>query len=65
MRKSALIGFVGLMVAAFLAWRVLGHDTPRGQAPLTALMQENLSKFEDDFNKSADEVRVLVLLSPT
>jgi hypothetical protein len=65
MRKSIVFGLVGVVVAALLAWRVLGHQTPKGQAPLTNLTQDTLGKFESDFNRSADEIRVLVLLSPT
>ena len=65
MRKSIVFGLIGAVVATFLAWRVLGHETPKGQAPLTSLTQDSLSKFESDFNKSDDEIRVLVLLSPT
>ena len=65
MRKSIVFGLVGVVVAVFLAWRVLGHETPKGQAPLTNLTQDTLGKFESDFNKSNDEIRVLVLLSPT
>jgi hypothetical protein len=65
MRKSIVFGSIGVVVAAFLAWRVLGHETPKGQAPLTNLTQDTLGKFESDFNKSDDEIRLLVLLSPT
>ena len=65
MRKSVSLALVGFCVAAFLGWRASGHHTPKGQAPLTNLTQDNLSRFESDFNDSADGIRVLVLLSPT
>jgi len=38
---------------------------PRGQPPLVSLTADNLTGLRDAFNAAKDEVRVMVLLSPT
>ena len=65
MKKGTFVALVGLLVAALLAWRVLGHQTPKRQPPLTYLTGENLGSFEAAFNNAADETRMLLLLSPS
>lgn len=62
---KATVAVIGLVVAALLAWRVLGHSTPRGQPPLVDLSADTLNQFESAFNNSSGEVRVVALLSPT
>jgi len=42
-----------------------GHTAPPTQPALVDLTSETLSKIENAFNDSKDDVRVLVLLSPT
>jgi len=63
--KSAVIIGLAILVAAIVGWRLLGHNTPKGQPPLTSLTQANLNDFERDFNASPESIRVLALLSPT
>ena len=42
-----------------------GHATPSEQAPLASITQRSFSSFKEEFNDSADRVRLVVLLSPT
>jgi len=64
MKNAVMIGSA-VLLAAVVGWRLLGHNTPKGQAPLTDLTQANLNDFEREFNESTDSIRVLALLSPT
>jgi hypothetical protein len=64
-RRTVIIGVLGL-VAAVLAWQVFGsRRVPQGQPPLTDVTENNFSQFENSFDRSAQQVRVLALLSPT
>jgi hypothetical protein len=40
-------------------------SAPSGQPPLVSLGPADISRFDADFNAACDQVRVLVLLSPT
>jgi len=42
-----------------------GGQAPPGQAPLESLTTGNLSDIKNAFNAAQDNVRVLLLLSPT
>jgi hypothetical protein len=65
MRRNRLVGLIAFLVIAFFAWWILGHATPKGQPTLMNITQENLTEFERDFDNSGDQVRVLLLFSPT
>jgi hypothetical protein len=64
-RKHVVIGGLGL--ALFLVFYYLygGSTVPEGQRPLVGLNSSNLGSLKNDFNASADTVRLLVLVSPT
>jgi hypothetical protein len=42
-----------------------GHQTPVGQPPLERLTTQNVAELRNAFNAAKDDVRVLLLLSPT
>jgi hypothetical protein len=42
-----------------------GSTVPNGQPPLVRLTDSNFSSLKDRFNRSANSVRVIVMLSPT
>jgi hypothetical protein len=60
--------FIALL-AAFLgafAWYLWAErHTPAGQSPLATLDATSLDTLRGEFNGHADEVRILILLSPT
>ena len=51
-----------VIVAAALYYFLAGSQTPAGQPPLAAM---NLAALKADFNRAADQTRIIVLLSPT
>jgi hypothetical protein len=66
MRKGLLIGALVLTPFALLWYFYLGpRNTPANQAPLAELNAGSLATFQAEFNRAADEVRVVLLLSPT
>jgi len=60
---------VTAMLAALLVGALLyfhgGSQAPPGQPPLQSLTAQNVTEIENAFNAAKDDVRVLVLLSPT
>ena len=61
--------FVGAIPVALLAAAVLypyrGGQTPAGQPPLKSLSAQSVGEIKNEFNAATDDVRVLLLLSPT
>ena len=54
------------LIAAAAAWyRLAPGHAPPGQVPLVTLDAAALATLKADFNRSADETRVILLLSPT
>jgi hypothetical protein len=65
-RSIVIVSSVVLLLALGLALLYLGsHATPDKQEALSDLNVENLNEFKDRFNRSADEPRIILLLSPT
>jgi hypothetical protein len=65
MRRIGPLFFLLLMIGA-VGWYLLpGHKTPAQQRPLSDLNDLSLPRFKADFNSSAAELRVVILLSPT
>jgi hypothetical protein len=59
------VGLVAVVLLT-LAQRQLGrHDAPAGQPLLAHLDAGSLDTLRADFNRAADEARIIVLLSPT
>ena len=60
---------VGAIPVALLAVAVLylygGGQTPSGQPPLKNLSAQSAGEIKDEFNAAKDDVRVVLLLSPT
>lgn len=60
---------LGAVVVTLLAASVLylygGGRTPAGQAPLQNLRAQNVAEIRNEFNAAKNDVRVLLLLSPT
>jgi hypothetical protein len=64
-RKYILAATVALLIMGALGYFYGGSQTPPGQPPLARLAVENVSQLRAAFNAAKDDVRVLVLLSPT
>jgi len=63
-KRIVLIGLVALVLLAFYYFYG-GSTAPSGQPPLVRLNSSNVASLRDEFNGSANSVRLLVLLSPT
>jgi hypothetical protein len=65
-RSIVIVSSVVLPLALGLALLYLGsHATPANQEALSDLNDKNLDDFKDRFNRSADQPRIILLLSPT
>ena len=64
-RKHVVIGGLGLALVLVFYYFYGGSTVPEGQQPLVGLNSSNLGSLKNDFNTSADTVRLLVLVSPT
>ena len=66
MKRRYAIGAVllALLVAAAL-YLYGGGQAPPGQPPLRNIAAEDVVDIKNEFNAAKDEVRVLLLLSPT
>ena len=66
MKRKRIVVF-GLAAVVLLAYYYFygGSAVPSGQAPLVRLNSSNVASLRDEFNGSANSVRLLVLLSPT
>ena len=53
------------VVLAFAWYLFSARSTPAGQPPLATIAGDSLAILRADFNRNADKVRVIVLLSPT
>jgi hypothetical protein len=58
-----LAGIIATLVIVRYLW--LAKGTPPGQPPLTSLTRNNLDQFTHDFNREGNQVRLVLLLSPT
>ena len=64
-RRLGVAGLV-LLIAAAVAWyRFAPGEVPAGQPALVTIDGEALEGLRADFNRSANETRLIVLLSPT
>jgi hypothetical protein len=60
-----VLAFVLVMAAALGRQQFGTHNVPAGQPALTHLAPDSAETLRVDFNQAADNVRVIVLLSPT
>ena len=67
MRRKRTLAAAGVLVfgAALLYYLYGGHETPAGQVPLADLTPQTFATVQSAFNSAPDDVRLLLLLSPT
>ena len=58
-----VVGVVAVVLVARFYFS--GHHVPAGQPSLADLTSSSLDSLRADFNRSADGVRIVLLLSPT
>jgi hypothetical protein len=64
-RRYLILGLLAVLVFGALAYFYGGSQAPSGQRPLRSLTAHNIAELRDEFNLAKDDVRVLLLLSPT
>lgn len=64
-RKARGTLALAALLAAGLVVSCSGHFTPRPQPPLADLNAQSLDAFRESFNSASDQVRIILLLSPT
>jgi len=64
-QKSFLAAILSLAFVGALVSFYSGGQVPSGQAPLQSLTPQNLTEIKNSFNAAKNDVRVLLLLSPT
>lgn len=64
-RKYILVAIVTAAFVGALLYFYGGSQAPAGQRPLQKVTAQNVAEIKDAFNATKDDVRVLLLLSPT
>ena len=64
-RKRVFSAVISIALVGALLYFYGGGQTPQGQPPLTRLTTPNATDVKSAFNAAEDDVRVLVLVSPT
>lgn len=62
---TAVFVIAVVALAVIVRYHFAGHQVPEGQAPLAELTGKSLDALKADFNRSADGLRIILLLSPT
>ena len=64
-RKYISGALLAALLLAALVYFYGGSATPSGQPPLRSLNAQNVAELKNEFNGAKDDVRALLLLSPT
>ena len=66
MKRAYIVGAIPVaLLAAAVLYLYGGGQTPAGQPPLKNLSARSVGEIKNEFNAATDDVRVLLLLSPT
>ncbi len=64
-RKHIFSALLAVLLLAALVYFYGGSQAPPGQPPLRRLTAQSGAEFKNEFNSAKNDVRVLLLLSPT
>ena len=66
MKRAYIVAAIPIaLLAAVVIYLYGGGQTPAGQPPLKNLSAQRVGEIKNEFNAAKDDVRVLLLLSPT
>ena len=66
MKRGWMIGAASMLALALTGCNLTGAGhTPTGQSALIEMNSQALSHLQAEFNREADSMRVIALLSPT
>ena len=64
-RNLIIIGAVIVTLLLVASYLFRGSTVPSGQQPLVRLNSDDFDSLKQQFNRSAQDIRVILLLSPT
>ena len=66
MKRAVVVGAIPVALLAAAVFYLYGAgQTPAGQPPMKNLSAQSIGEIKNEFNAAKDDVRVLLLLSPT
>lgn len=65
MKPKYILGALATVLLLALIYFYGGSQAPSGQPPLQSITPQNVAEVKNQFNAANDDVRVLLLLSPT
>jgi hypothetical protein len=65
LRIAMLVVAAAIVLLFAMLYYFTGHQAPPRQPPLTDLASTSLDSLRRDFNRKPEQVRVILLLSPT
>jgi len=65
MKGKYVLGALLVVLIAALVYFNGGGQAPPGQPPLESVTAQNVASIKNRFNSAKDDVRVVLLLSPT
>lgn len=63
-KARSVLALIALLGAALVV-SCAGHRTPSPQPPMADLDAQSLDSFRERFNAASDQVRIILLLSPS
>jgi hypothetical protein len=64
-RRYIVASLVALLLLAVFVYLYGGSQAPSGQPPLRSITAQKVEEVKNEFNAAKNDVRVLLLLSPT
>ena len=66
MKRAYIVGAIPVALLAAAVFYLYGAgQTPPGQPPMKNLRAQSIGEIKNQFNAAKDDIRVLLLLSPT
>ena len=66
MKRQYILGaLLAVLLLAVIIYLYGGSQAPSGQPPLRSLTAQSVAEVKNEFNAAKNDVRVLLLLSPT
>jgi hypothetical protein len=64
-KTALLVGAAAIVLSVIGRYFLGGHRVPAGQPPLAELTRASIDSLKSEFNRTPDQVRIVLLLSPT